>query len=73
MVNPILQMLNRNNGANNPLGFLNAINNPQAMFNNMMQSNPKFRDFVNQNQGRTPEQIAQAYGIDFNSVKALLK
>jgi hypothetical protein len=38
-----------------------------------MQTNPQFRQFVNANQGKTLEQIATSYGIDFNAIKAYMK
>ena len=38
--------------------------NPNEIFENMLNSNPQFREFYNANNGKTPEQIADAYGID---------
>lgn len=46
--------------------------NPDAMFNQMMQSNPQFAQFVQENRGRTPEQIAQAYGIDVGMLRQIM-
>ena len=37
--------------------------NPNEIFENMLNSNPQFREFYNANKGKTPEQIADAYGI----------
>lgn len=42
--------------------------NPQALFNSMMASNPRFREFVQDNAGKTPQQIASEHGIDMAQV-----
>lgn len=47
--------------------------NPQAAFNMLLQQNPQFKQFVQANQGRSPEEIARAYGIDLNQINNLLK
>lgn len=74
-MNPILQKLSPANGLLQNLSNLKALagGNPQAAFNMMMQSNPQFRQFVEQNQGKSPEQIAQSYGIDMNQVRQFMK
>lgn len=58
----------------NPLQMLNSIKalangNPQAMFNQMLNTNPQFAKFVNENKGLSPEQIARNYGVDLSLVK----
>lgn len=72
MVNPILQMLNK---PMNNIGNLVAMakGNPQGMFDSMMQSNPQFRQFVNDNRGKSVEQIAKDYGVDLSTLNNLLK
>lgn len=47
--------------------------NPQALFNNMMQSNPQFRQFAQSIQGKTPEEAFKQYGLDFNEIKGMMK
>ena len=42
---------------------------PQAMYQQMMQSNPQFAQFVRDNQGKSPEQIAAEHGIDMGQVR----
>lgn len=70
-------MISKNNG-NNQLGsMMNIMNilkngNPNAIYNQMINSNPQFRSFVDQNKGKSPEQIAEEYGIDFNQIKSFL-
>lgn len=58
----------------NPLQMLNNIKalangNPQAMFNQMLNTNPQFAKFVNENKGLSPEQIAKNYGVDLSQIK----
>ena len=76
MENPILQMLNknRNTGSSQISGILQAIKgNPQGMYDQMMQNNPQFADFVRRNQGKSAEQIARENGIDPNLLKNLFR
>ena len=65
----------QNNGSN----LINKIQNiksamggnPQALFNNMMQSNPQFRQFAQSMQGKTPEQAFKEFGLDYDEVRGL--
>jgi len=73
-MNPILQQLNpQNSMLKNLLQLKQGIQNPEALFQTMLNSNPQFAQFVQQNQGKTVEQIASAYGIDLNQIQQLLK
>ena len=47
--------------------------NSEQIFNNLMQNNPQFRQFMQANQGKTPEQVAREKGIDLNSYLSQLK
>lgn len=47
--------------------------NPQQLFENMLKDNAQFKAFVDANKGKSPEQIASDYGIDFNQVKQFLR
>lgn len=47
--------------------------NPQAAFNFLMQSNPQFKQFVQANQGKSPEEIAKAHGIDISQLQQFMK
>lgn len=73
MLNPILQMLNkpRTNHIADVVKMVKS--NPQEMFNSMMQSNPQFAEFVKANQNKTPQEIAQAYGIDLDAISNFMK
>lgn len=43
--------------------------NPSQVFNTLMNSNPQFAKFVNENKNNTPEQIMSRYGIDPSLLK----
>ena len=55
------------------LQLLSAIKNPDTMYQNMMQNNPQFKQFVEATKGMNAEDIANKYGIDFSAIKSLLK
>jgi hypothetical protein len=46
---------------------------PQQVARNLMQRNPQFAAFVQQNQGKTVEQIAGEYGIDLDLVRSIMR
>lgn len=78
MQNPILQMLTKQNNAGNGNNIFRLIQslksgNPQALFNQMMQNNPQFAQFVDQNKGKSPEQIAKDYNVDISAIKQFLR
>lgn len=43
-----------------------------AVANMMMHQNPQFAQFVRDNQGKTPEQVAAQYGLDFNQIRSMI-
>ena len=45
--------------------------NPQALFDQMYQSNPQFKQFADSMQGKTPQQAFREYGIDYEQVRNL--
>lgn len=47
--------------------------NPDAVMKLFAQKNPQFAQFVKDNQGKSPEQIAKDYGLDWNMVQNFLK
>lgn len=49
-----------------------AMGDPQGLFEQMMRDNPDFRRFVDDNRGKSPEQIASENGIDLAEVMRLL-
>lgn len=74
-MNPILQMLNGQNQISKLIGLAQSLKNgnPEMMFNQMMQSNPQFKSFVDANKGKSLEQIAQENGVDLSILKSILK
>lgn len=67
---------------NNPLAMMAQIQNlqkmmqgrnPDQMYNYLIKTNPQFAQFVETNKGKTPEQIANENGIDFATLKQLLR
>ena len=71
MRNPILQLLSATNKQNqnnmiNRLRDIMSTGNPTAIFNNMMNTNPQFRDFVEKNKNKSIEEIAMEYDLDMS-------
>lgn len=77
MANPILQKMmgsQLNNDINNISKIKNMFGgNPNIAMNQMMNNNPQFRQFVNDNRGLSVNQIAQKYGVDMNKLNQLLR
>ena len=59
MVNGIKQMMNGNN--------------PDTVMKLFAQKNPQFAQFLRDNQGKSPQQIAQDYGLDWGMIQGFLK
>ena len=72
-MNPLMQAMTggRMNQAMDMLRMLRN-GNPQQMFQSMMQNNPQFRQFVEANKGKTPEQVAKEHGVDLNQLKSMM-
>ena len=77
-MNPLMMAMQ---GANSPMSKMGQISNvlkmlrsgnPDQIAQQMMQSNPKFRQFVEQNKGKTPEQVAKEHGIDLSQFKSMM-
>ena len=68
MGNPIMQMLGNMNPLSQMTQLAQMLNggNPQQFAMNMMQSNPKFKQFYEANKNKTIDQIASENGIDLN-------
>ncbi len=43
--------------------------NPDELYNELMKNNQQFREFVQNNQGKSAEQIARENGIDLSFMK----
>lgn len=77
-MNPLMMAMQ---GANNPANKMGQVanlvkmlrsGNPEQIAQQMMQSNPQFRQFVEQNKGKTPEQVAREHGFDLNQIKSMM-
>lgn len=72
-MNPLIQSMGTPH-PNNPMSSLSSIfrmlknGNPEQIAMNLMQKNPQFKAFIDANQGKSPEQVAQQYGIDINQI-----
>lgn len=78
-MNPLMQAMT---GARDPMGKMSQVlkmmqtlrnGNPEKIAQQMMQSNPQFRQFVEQNKGKTPEQVAKENGIDLNQIMGMMR
>lgn len=77
-MNPILAKLNNRNNQGQVPNIFSLISmiksgDPNVIFNQMMQSNPQFAQFVNANKDKTPEQIAQEHGIRLDDIYKMMK
>ena len=54
------------------LAAMQKSNDPNAMLQQLMNRNPQFAQFMKENAGKTPEQIAQRYGVDMRMVNSIL-
>lgn len=45
-----------------------AMGDPQGCYDLLMRNNPQFRQFVNDNQGKSPQQIAEENGINLTNI-----
>lgn len=77
-MNPLIQSM-RTPNLNNPMSSLGNIfqmlknGNPEQIAMNLMQKNPQFKAFMDANQGKSPEQVAQQYGININQIMGQFK
>lgn len=78
-MNPLMMAMQ---GANSPMNKMGQVanvlkmlrsGNPDQIAQQMMRSNPQFRQFVEANKGKTPEQVAKENGIDLNQIMGQFK
>ena len=77
-MNPLMMAMQ---SANSPMNKMRQVanlmkmlrsGNPEQIAQQMMQNNPQFRQFVEANRGKTPEQVAREHGIDLNQIKSMM-
>lgn len=74
-MNPLAQMMGRQSGMGDLMKIMNMVRgkDPNAVMGMLAQKNPQFRQFMESCKGKTPEQVAQEYGVDLSAVKQFLK
>lgn len=73
-MNPLASMMN--NAPQNPIANILQMlksGDPNQIAARLMQSNPKFKQFVQANKGKTPEQVASEHGIDLSQIMGAFK
>ena len=74
-MNPLFHAMN---GGNNKMAQVANVmrmlksGNPEQIAQQMMQSNPQFRRFMERNKGKSPEQVARENGIDLSQFKGMM-
>ena len=78
-MNPLMASMGPMNNMRQMMQMVNGIKqmmngqNPDAVMKLFAQKNPQFAQFLMDNQGKSPQQIAQDYGLDWNMVQGFLK
>ena len=78
-MNPLMASMGPMNNMRQMMQMVNGIKqmmngqNPDTAMKMFAQKNPQFAQFVRENQGKSPQQIAQDYGLDWNMVQGFLK
>lgn len=47
--------------------------NPNQIYEQLYRTNPEFRKFIEDNKGKSPEQISQEYGVDYKQIFDLFR
>lgn len=73
MSNPLMGIMNggpTNNGMTRLMNIAQMVRNgnPEQIAQNLMQQNPQFRQFVEANRGKSPEQVAQEHGFNLSAI-----
>ena len=78
-MNPLMASMGPMNNMRQMMQMVNGIKqmmngqNPDTVMKMFAQKNPQFAQFLRDNQGKSPQQIAQDYGLDWNMVHGFLK
>ena len=78
-MNPLMSSMGTMNNMRQMMQMVNGIKqmmngqNPDTVMKMFAQKNPQFAQFLRDNQGKSPQQIAQEYGLDWNMVQGFLK
>ena len=74
-MNPLFQAMSGNNKMTQAMQIIKQLRNgnPEQIAHQMMNNNPNFRKFVDDNKGKTPEQVAKEHGIDLSQIMGMIK
>ena len=78
-MNPLMASMGPMNNMRQMMQMVNGIKqmmngqNPDTVMKLFSQKNPQFAQFLRDNQGKSPQQISQDYGLDWNMVQGFLK
>ena len=78
-MNPLMASMGPMNNMRQMMQMVNGIKqmmngqNPDTVMKLFSQKNPQFAQFLRDNQGKSPQQIAQDYGLDWDMVQGFLK
>jgi hypothetical protein len=78
-MNPLMQMLGGHPAMRNIQNVISQVNqlrqmgDPAAFIQSMAQRNPQFAQFIRDNQGKAPEEVAQSYGLDWSEIQKFMK
>ena len=78
-MNPLMASMGPMNNMRQMMQMVNGIKqmmngqNPDTVMKLFAQKNQQFAQFLRDNQGKSPQQIAQDYGLDWNMVQGFLK
>lgn len=68
-MNPLMNAIGGNSNPNIMNIFQMLKNgNPEQIAMNLMQRNPQFRQFIEANKGKSPEQVAKENGVDLAQI-----
>ena len=78
-MNPLMASIGPMNNMRQMMQMVNGIKqmmngqNPDTVMKLFAQKNPQFAQFLRDNQGKSPQQIAQDYGLDWGMIQGFLK
>ena len=78
-MNPLMASMGPMNNMRQMMQMVNGIKqmmngkNPDTVMKLFAQKNPQFAQFLQDNQGKSPQQIAQDYGLDWGMIQGFLK
>ena len=78
-MNPLMASMGPMNNMRQMMQMVNGIKqmmngqNPDTVMKLFAQKNPQFAQFVRENQGKSPQKIAQDYGLDWGMIQGFLK